>query len=109
MTTFDDREKSFEKKFAMDEELKFKSEQRRNKLLGEWAAGKLGIAGAGVDDYVRALRRADLATKGDEDVFQKVRKDFDAKSIAVPDADLRRAMSDFLAAAVDQIEGERKG
>jgi hypothetical protein len=62
-----------------------------------------------VEDYVKALRRADLATKGDEDVFQKVRKDFDAKSIAVPDADLRRAMSDFLAAAVDQIEGERKG
>jgi hypothetical protein len=109
MTTFDDREKSFEKKFAMDEELKFRSEQRRNKLLGEWAAGKLGLSGTAVEDYVKALRRADLATKGDEDVFQKVRKDFDAKSIAVPDADLRRAMSDFLAAAVDQIEGERKG
>ncbi len=108
MTTFNDREKSFEKKFALDEELKFKSEQRRNKLLGEWAAGKLGLTGAAVEDYVKALRKADLATKGDEDVFQKVRKDFDDKSVAVPDAELRRAMVDCLAAAVAQIEGERK-
>src|SRR5262245_31109631 len=109
MTTFDEREKSFEKRFALDEELKFKSEQRRNRLLGEWAAAKLGIAGPGVDDYVRALRKADLASKGDEDVFQKLRKDFDDKGVAVPDADLRRAMVEFLAQAVSQIEGERKG
>jgi hypothetical protein len=108
MTTFDDREKSFEKKFALDEALKFRSEQRRNKLLGEWAAAKLGITGPAVDDYVKALRKADLAKKGDEDVFQKIRSDFDAKGVAVPDADLRRAMSDFLAQAVSQIEGERK-
>jgi hypothetical protein len=108
MTTFDDREKSFEKKFAMDEELKFKSEQRRNKLLGEWAAGRLGLTGADVDSYVKALRRADLASKGDEDVFQKLRKDFDDKGIAISDADLRRAMTDHLAQAVNQIEAERK-
>lgn len=108
MTTFDDREKSFEKKFAMDEELKFKSEQRRNKLLGEWAAGRLGLTGSDVDGYVKALRRADLASKGDEDVFQKLRTDFDAKGIAISDAELRRAMSDHLAQAVSQIETERK-
>jgi hypothetical protein len=109
MTTFDDREKSFEKKFALDEELKFKSEQRRNRLLGEWAAAKLGLTGPAVDDYVKALRRADLATKGDDDVFQKLRKDFDDKGVAISDADVRRAMSDHLAQAVSQIEGERKG
>jgi hypothetical protein len=108
MTTFDDRQKSFEKKFALDEELKFRSEQRRNKLLGEWAAGKLGLTGPAVDDYVRALRKADLATKGDEDVFQKVRKDFDAKGVVVSDAELRKAMSDCLTDAVSQIEAERK-
>jgi len=108
MTTFDEREKSFEKRFALDQELKFKSEQRRNKLLGEWAAGKLGLTGAAVEDYIKAVRRADLASKGDEDVFQKLRKDFDEKSIAMPDAELRRAMSDCLAAAVDQIAGDRK-
>jgi hypothetical protein len=109
MTTFDEREKSFEKKFALDEELKFKSEQRRNKLLGEWAAAKLGITGPAVGDYVKALRKADLTAKGDEDVFQKLCGDFQAKGVAVADAELRRAMSEFLAEAVSQIEGERKG
>src|SRR5262245_36382249 len=109
MTTFDDRERSYEKKFALDEELKFRSEQRRNKLLGEWAAGKLGLSGPAVEDYVRAVRKADLASKGDEDVFQKVRKDLDDKQVAVSDAELRRAMADFLAKAADQIEAERKG
>jgi hypothetical protein len=109
MTTFDDREKSFEKKFAMDEELKFKSEQRRNKLLGEWAAGRLGLSGPDVEAYVKALRRADLASKGDEDVFQKLRKDFDDKGVAISDAELRRAMSDQMAQAVRQIEADRKG
>lgn len=108
MTTFDERERSYEKKFALDEELKFRSEQRRNKLLGEWAAAKLGLSGPAVEDYIKALRKADLATKGDEDVFQKIRKDFDDKRVAVPDAELRRTMADFLAHAVSQIEGERK-
>jgi len=109
MTTFDEREKSFEKRFALDEELKFKAEQRRNRLLGEWAAAKLGIAGGAVDDYVKALRKADLASKGDEDVFQKLRKDFDDKGVSVSDAELRKAMVDCLAQGVSQIEGERKG
>ena len=108
MTTFDDRERSFEKKFALDEELKFKSEQRRNRLLGEWAAGKLGLTGPAVEEYVRAVRKADLASKGDDDVFQKIRADFDARQVAVSDAELRRAMTDLLTAAVHQIEGERK-
>ena len=108
MTTFDDREKSYEKKFALDEELKFRSEQRRNKLIGEWAAGKLGLTGPAVEDYVRAVRKADLASKGDEDVFQKIRNDFDVKAVAVPDAEVRKAMVDFLVKAIDQIETERK-
>jgi hypothetical protein len=108
MTTFDEREKSFEKKFALDQELRFRSEQRRNRMLGEWAAARLGITGTGVDDYVKALRKADLATKGDEDVFQKLRQDFDAKGVAVSDAELRKAMVDCLAQAVSQIEAERK-
>ncbi len=108
MTTFDEREKSYEKRFALDEELKFKSEQRRNKLLGEWAAGKLGLSGPAVDDYIKAVRKADLTSKGDEDVFQKVRKDFTDKGVAVSDQELRKAISDYLAKAVEQIEGERK-
>src|SRR5262245_19492717 len=108
MTTFNDREKSFEKKFAMDEELKFKAEARRNRLLGQWAAAKLGLSGTAVDDYVKAVRKADLAQKGDEDVFQKIKADFIAKSVSVPDAELRKAISDFLATAVSQIEAEGK-
>ena len=108
MTTFDDREKSYEKKFALDEELKFRAEQRRNKLLGQWAAGKLGLSGSAVEDYVKSVRKADLTTKGDEDVFQKIRKDFDDKSVSIPDAELRKAMGEFMATAVAQIEAERK-
>ena len=108
MTTFNDREKSFEKKFAMDEELKFRSEARRNKLLGQWAAEKLGLSGAAVDDYVKAVRKADLLEKGDEDVYRKIRKDFDDKGVRVSDAELRKAMADFLHTALEQIEGEGK-
>lgn len=108
MTTFDDRERSYEKKFAMDEELKFKSEQRRNKLLGEWAATKLGVTGPAVEDYVKAVRKADLASKGDEDVFVKIKKDFADKGVAVTDAELRKAMHDFLVKAVTQIEEAKK-
>jgi hypothetical protein len=108
MTTFNDREKSFEKKFAMDEELKFKAEARRNRLLGQWAAGKLGLSGTAVDDYVKAVRKADLAQKGDDDVFQKVKKDLQDKGVGVPDSELRKAMDDFLADAARQIQAEGK-
>ncbi len=104
MTSFDDREKAFEKKFAHDQELRFKAEARRNKMLGEWAAAQLGLSGDAVEDYVKAVRKADLAEKGDEDVFRKIRADFDAKGVSVSDADLRAKMSDFLATAVSQLE-----
>jgi hypothetical protein len=110
MTTFDDRERSFEKKFAMDQELKFKAEARRNRLLGQWAAGKLGLSGSDVDDYIKSVRKADLAEKGDQDVLRKIRQDFDQKGIAISEADLLKAMADFLASAVAAIEAEaRKG
>ena len=108
MTSFSDREKSFEKKFAMDEELKFTSEARRNKMLAQWAAEKLGLSGAAVDDYVKAVRKADLLEKGDEDVYRKIRKDLDDKGVRVSDAELRKAMADFLHTALEQIEGEAK-
>lgn len=108
MTTFDEREKAYEKKFAHDQDLKFRAEARRNKLLAEWAGAKLGITGPALDDYIKAVRKADLVQKGDEDVFLKLRKDLDDKGISVTDADLRKTMRDFLAQAVAQIEGERK-
>jgi len=104
MTTFDEREKSFEKKFAMDQDLKFRAESRRNKMIAEWAAAKLGITGSAVDDYVKAVRRADLEEKGDDDVFRKIRADLDAKGIAVSDIEIREAMLRFLGDAVTQIQ-----
>jgi hypothetical protein len=108
MTTFDDREKSFEKKFALDQELKFKAEARRHKLLGEWAGAKLGLTGTAIEDYVRAIRKADLVAKGDEDLFRKIRQDFDDRKVAVSDAELRAKMSDSLSEAVRQIEAAGK-
>jgi hypothetical protein len=107
MTTFDDREKAFEKKFAMDQDLRFRAESRRNKMLAEWAAAKLGLTGAAIEDYVKAVRKADLAQKGDNDVFEKVRKDFAEKGIAVADAEIRKTMGNFLAQAVQEIESSR--
>lgn len=108
MTTFDERERSYEKKFAMDEELRFKAEARRNKLIGQWAAGKLGLTGEAVEAYVKAVRKADLIEKGDEDVFRKIRKDFDEKGVKVPDAEIHKQLGDLLAAAVAELEGESK-
>jgi hypothetical protein len=108
MTTFDDRERSFEKKFAMDQELKFKAEARRNRLLGQWAAAKLGLSGSDVEDYVKAVRKADLVEKGDQDVKRKIRQDFEAKGVNVSEAELSRMMGEFLAPAVSSIEGEAK-
>jgi hypothetical protein len=108
MTSFNEREKSFEKKFAMDEELKFKAEARRNKLMAVWVAEKLGLSGAAVDDYVKAVRKADLAEKGDEDVFRKLRKDLDDKGVPLSDGELRKALVEFLHTAMQQIETEAK-
>jgi hypothetical protein len=108
MTTFDEREKAYEKKFAHDQDLRFKAESRRNKMLAEWAAGKLGIDGAALEDYVRAVRKADLAEKGDDDVLRKVRKDFADKGVAIDDAEIRKMMGEFLAKAVTEIEASSK-
>ncbi len=104
MTTFDNREKGFENKFARDQDLKFKAESRRNKLLAEWAGAKLGITGPALEDYVKAVRKADLAEKGDEDLVRKIRKDFDVKGVAVSDDDIRKQIGALLAEAVQQIE-----
>jgi hypothetical protein len=104
MSTFNNREKGFENKFAHDAELKFKAEARRNKLVAVWAAEKLGLQGAAVDDYIKAVRKADLTEAGDDDVFRKIKADFDAKSISVPDAEIKSAIQKYLSEAVQQIE-----
>lgn len=108
MTTFDDREKAYEKKFALDQDLRFKAESRRNKMLAEWAAVKLGITGADVEEYVRAVRKADLAEKGDDDVLRKVKKDFADKGVVVEETEIRKMMGEFLAKAVAEVEGDKR-
>jgi hypothetical protein len=107
MTTFDERQKSFEKKFAHDQDLKFKAESRRNKMIAEWAAAKIGKTGAEIDDYVKAVRKADLAEKGDDDVVRKISKDLADKGVQVAEADIRNQMAEFLAKAVGDIEAGR--
>ena len=92
----------------MDQDLKFRAESRRNKMVAEWAGAKLGMTGAALDDYVKAVRKADLEEKGDDDVFRKIRGDLDAKSIAVSDNEIREAMFKFLETAVTQIQSESK-
>jgi hypothetical protein len=108
MASFDDREKGFERKFAHDEELKFKATARRNKLLGLWAAEQMGIAGDDAQAYAREVIKADLAEPGDEDVFRKLRADFDAKGVDQSDHQIRRKMAELLGEAVGQIEAEGK-
>jgi hypothetical protein len=107
MTTFDEREKGYEKKFALDQDLKFRAESRRNKMLAEWAAEKLGITGEAVEEYVKAVRKADLAEKGDEDVLRKVKQDFADKGVAVDEAEIRAKLGEFLAKAVTEIEATK--
>ena len=104
MTTFDKREEGFEKKFAHDEELRFKANARRNKLLGLWAAEKLGIAGDAANVYAKEVVMSDFEESGDNDVFKKVRNDLDAKGVALSDQDLRRAMVDMMEKAIAEIK-----
>ena len=106
MTTFDKRKDAFESKFAHDAELQFKAGARRNKLLGLWAAGLLGKSGADADAYAREVVAADFEKAGDEDVFEKVRKDFDAAGVAQSDHQLRRTMDDLTQTAIEQIRTE---
>lgn len=103
MSSMRDRQEGFEKKFAMDEESKFKAMARRNKLLGLWAAEKLGKSGADADAYAKEVVRSDFEEAGDDDVFRRVRADFDAAGIAQSDSELRRAMDELLVTAVEQI------
>ena len=104
MTTFDKREEGFEKKFAHDEELRFKANARRNKLLGQWAAEKLGLSGDDAAAYAKEVVMSDFEEAGDHDVFRKVRKDFDAKGVAQSDHQLRRTMDELMQMAIEQIK-----
>ena len=107
MTTFDNRKDAFENKFAHDEELRFKATARRNKLLGLWAADKLGKAGADADAYAKSVVMADFQEAGDDDVLRKVRQDLEASGAIEVDAELRRVMADLMERAIHEVQTGR--
>ena len=102
MSTFDKREEGFEKKFALDEEQKFKAEARRNKLLGLWAAEKLGKTGDDAVAYAKEVVASDFEEAGDGDVLRKVVKDLTGKGVS--EIEIRKKMDELVATAVMQIK-----
>ena len=104
MTTFDKREEGFEKKFAHDEELQFKANARRDKMLAHWAAGLLGKSGADEEAYVGQILAAEISKTSEDVVFLKIRKDFDAAGVVRSDHQIRRTMDEFLAKAKAEIK-----
>jgi hypothetical protein len=104
MTTFDKREEGFEQQFAHDEDLKYKALARRNKLLGLWAAEKLGRTGADADAYAKEVVMAEFEAGGDTAVLNKVRKDFEVKGVAQSEEQIGQMMKQFLSQAVAQIK-----
>lgn len=104
MSDFSDREKGFERKFALDQELRFKATARRNKLLGLWAAEKLGKAGDEAEAYAKEVVAADFVEAGDNDVLRKVKADFDAAGVEQSEHQIRRTMDDLMAQAIEQVQ-----
>jgi hypothetical protein len=107
VSTFDKREEGFEQKFAHEEDIKFKAQARRNKLVGLWAAAKLGLAGAAAESYAKSLVAADLEEPAGDNVFRKLRTDFDAKGVVQSDHQIRRTMDELMAKAVEDIKAGR--
>ena len=108
MAGFDDREKTFESKWAHDEELRFRVYARRNKLLGLWAADVMGLGSDEADAYAKEVISADFEEAGDEDVYRKVKGDFEAKGVDVTEHHLRKRMQDLLEEAHSQVILEKK-
>ena len=108
MSGIDERGDAFENKYAHDEALKFKAEARRNKLLGLWAAEKMGKNDTQAAEYAKEVIRSDFEEPGDEDVFRKIREDFDKAGIDQSDHQIRRTMEELMTKAVEQIKGDVK-
>lgn len=106
MNSFNDREKAFEAKYAHDQETNFKINARRNKLLGLWAAGEMGLTGDAADAYAKDVIKSDFEEAGDEDVFRKVWGDLQAKGADISEHRLRQRMADLLDEARQQITSE---
>jgi hypothetical protein len=104
MSSMKDRQEGFERKFALDEEQKFRAEARRNKMLGLWAAEKLGKAGADAEAYAVEVVRADIEEAGEEDVFRKVSRDFEAAGVEQSEHQIRRTMQELMAQAAQYVK-----
>ena len=103
MTTFDDREKGFESKFALDQEQEFRATARRNKLLGLWAAEKMGLSDDSADKYAAAVVKADFEQPGEEDVYRKIAQDLEGSGLVVSEGEIRRKMDELASVAREQI------
>ena len=106
MSSFDKRQEGFEKKFALDEELKFKAEARRNRLLGMWVAEKIGLSGDAATAYAKEVVAADFEEAGDDDVVRKVTKDLADKGVELTPAEIRAKMNELFAEAVAQVKAQ---
>ena len=104
MNKFDDRKKSFEEKFAKDQELQFKVAARSNKYLGDWAGAKLGKNENDKKDYIHEIVKADMEEAGSEDVFRKIKKDFETASVSIEDSEIRDQMEKALLRAKEDFE-----
>ena len=104
MSKFDEREKTFEKKFQIDQELKFKVEARSNKYLGEWASSQLGKTEEENQKYIQEIIKADMEEAGSEDVFRKVKMDFQKASITMNDSEIRDQMAKALLRAKEDLK-----
>ena len=104
MNKFNEREKNFEKKFQMDEEMQFKIAARSNKYLGEWASLKLGKNEEEKKNYIQEIIKADMEEAGSEDVFRKVKKDFQSASVTIEDAEIRNQMEKALVRAREDLK-----
>ena len=104
MNKFDEREKTFEKKFQMDQELKFKVEARSNKYLGEWVSSQLGKTEEGKQKYIQEIISADMEEAGSEDVFRMVKKDFQTASFSIEDSEIRNQMEKALLRAKEDFK-----
>ena len=105
MTTFDDREHAFEAHFAFEEELDFKTQGRRDRLVAEWAGGLMGLTGGELETYVLSVMRADLRAPGDADVYDKVLTDLAHKDVHIDPHEVRTQMDRFLAEARGNSSG----
>ena len=108
MSTFDDRERAEEARYPFDQETQFKVMARRNKLLGLWAADLMGLTGSDAEAYAKTVVLSDLEEAGDDDVFRKVRGDFDTAGIDRTDARIREQMAELLPVAREQILKDSK-